>query len=176
MLYTILSIAAVVLVVLVGLVALQPTQFKIWRRDTMAAPAADVFAQVNDFHNWRAWSPWEKMDPNLERTYEGPPAGVGAKYSWVGNKKVGEGRMTIVESRPSDRIRIALEFLKPFKADNTAEFSFQSEGAHTAVTWSMSGNRNFMFKAMGLVMNMDKLVGADFERGLANLKSIVERG
>ena len=140
----------------------------------MSAPAPLVFAEVNDFHRWQAWSPWEGIDPALKRTYEGAPAGTGAIYSWVGNNKVGEGRMTLKESRPSDLIRIKLEFLRPFKATNTAEFTFKPEGNQTLVTWSMSGVKNFMFKAFGLLMNMDKMVGRDFEKGLAQMKSVVE--
>src|SRR5262249_17084650 len=119
-------------------------------------------------------SPWEKLDPQLKRTFDGAAAGTGAIYSWLGNKKVGEGRMTIMESRPSDLIRIKLEFLKPFKATNTAEFTFQPQGEQTLVTWSMFGTKNFIIKAFGLLMNMDKLVGGDFERGLTNMKSVVE--
>jgi hypothetical protein len=172
------SIVGGVIVVLLGslvaLVAAQPKRFCITRSAAMSAPPSDVFAHVNDFHNWRAWSPWERLDPNLERTYEGPAAGVGAKYAWRGNKKVGEGRMTITESQPGELVRIKLEFLKPFQATNTAEFMFHPEGDGTNMTWSMIGERNFMFKAMGLVMNMDKMIGADFERGLANLQAVVE--
>ena len=159
---------------LVAVIAAQPKKFRITRSASMAAPPADVFAQVNDFHNWRAWSPWEKMDPQLERTYEGPAAGVGAMYSWRGNKKVGEGRMTITDSRPGELVRIKLEFLKPFRATNTAEFALEPVGDGANLSWSMTGERNFMFKAMGLIMNMDKMIGGDFERGLANLKSVVE--
>ncbi len=142
----------------------------------MSAAPSTVFEQVNDFHKWTAWSPWEKMDPDLKRTYSGSPSGTGAVYEWVGNKKVGEGRMTLTDSRPSESIRIKLEFLKPFKATNTTEFTFLPEHNQTAVTWTMTGRNNFMAKLIcGLFMNMDKMVGSDFERGLTNLKSIVER-
>jgi hypothetical protein len=171
--YILIALAAIVVVVVI-VVAMQPSAFRIVRSATMSAPASLVFAQVNDFHQWQAWSPWEKLDPALKRTYEGAPAGNGAIYSWVGNNKVGEGRMTLTESRPSDLIRIRLEFLRPFKATNTAEFTFKPEGNETLVTWSMSGVKNFMFKAFGLLMNMDKMVGRDFEKGLAQMKSVVE--
>jgi hypothetical protein len=174
MLETILIVVAAIVVVLVAVVAMQPTEFRIVRSGAISAPAADVFAQVNDFHNWSAWSPWEKLDPALKRTHEGAPAGTGAIYSWIGNKKVGEGRMTLTESKPTDLIRIKLEFLKPFKATNTAEFTFKPEGNQTVVTWSMIGRKNFMLKAFGLFMNMDKMVGGDFEKGLANMKAVVE--
>jgi hypothetical protein len=170
----ILGVLAAIVIVFVILVAMQPADFRITRSATMSALPADVFAQVNDFHNWQAWSPWAKIDPAMKQTYEGPPAGTGAIYSWVGNSKVGEGRMTMMESKPSDLIRIKLEFLKPFKATNTAEFTFQPEGEQTQVTWSMSGQKNFMLKAFGLFMSMDKMVGDDFEKGLAQMKSLVE--
>jgi hypothetical protein len=140
----------------------------------MSAPATAPFAQVNDFHNWDGWSPWAKLDPTMKQTYEGAPAGTGAIYTWVGNKQVGEGRMTITESRPNEFVRINLEFMRPFKATNTAEFSFKPDGQNTTVTWSMTGSKNFIFKAMGLFMSMDKMVGKDFEKGLAGMKEIVE--
>ena len=110
----------------------------------------------------------------MKQTYEGAPAGTGAIYSWVGNKEVGEGRMTMTESRPSDLIRIKLEFFKPFAATNIAEFTFKPEGNQTAVTWSMTGENNFMAKAIHLFMNMDKMIGGQFEKGLAQIKSLVE--
>jgi carbon monoxide dehydrogenase subunit G len=128
---------------------------------------------VNDFHNWQAWSPWAKMDPTAKNSFAGTPSGEGALFSWAGNNKVGEGRMTIMESRPSESIRIKLEFLKPFQATNTAEFTFQPTGEGTLVTWSMSGKNSFMAKAVVLVMNCDKMVGGQFEQGLANLKDVV---
>jgi hypothetical protein len=173
LLYVLLGLAVLVLVFVV-IVALQPAAFRITRSATMSAPAADAFAQVNDFHNWDAWSPWAKIDPAMKQTYAGAPAGTGAIYTWVGNNQVGEGRMTITQSRPNELIKIQLEFLRPFKATNTAEFTFQPEGNQTNVTWSMSGNRSFMFKAFGLFMNMDKMLGGEFEKGLASMKAVVE--
>src|SRR5712692_4336131 len=119
-------------------------------------------------------APMGENDPAMKQICEGAAAGTGAIYSWVGDKKVGEGRMTLTESQPSDLIRIKLEFVRPFKATNTSEFTFKPEGNQTAVTWSMSGRNNFMFKAFGLFMNMDKMVGGDFEKGLASMKSVVE--
>jgi hypothetical protein len=132
-----------------------------------------VFEQVNDLHKWEAWSPWDRMDPNSKKTFSGPGAGVGASYSWVG-PKTGEGRMTLVESRPAELVRLKLDFVKPFKANNTAEFTFTVKGDQTVVTWSMTGRNNFMGKAFGLIMNFDKMCGGDFEKGLANLKSVTE--
>jgi Polyketide cyclase / dehydrase and lipid transport len=174
MLAIILIALAVIVVLFLIVVALQPSDFRVVRSATIFAPAPAVFAQVNDFHNWEAWSPWAKLDPALKQTHEGAPAGTGAIYSWAGNSRVGEGRMTLTESHPSDLIRIKLEFMKPFRATNVAEFSFKPEGNQTAVTWSMTGKNNFMAKAMHLFMNMDKLVGGYFEKGLAQMKSVVE--
>ena len=170
----ILIAIGVIVVVFLIVVALQPAEFRVVRSANMSAPPAVVFAQVNDFHKWEAWSPWEKLDPALKRTYEGPPEGTGAIYRWAGNNKVGEGSMTITESRPSDLIRIKLEFLKPFASTADTEFTFKPEGNQIAVTWSMAGKNNFMAKAMCLFMNMDKMVGGQFEQGLAQMKSLVE--
>src|SRR5712692_10488733 len=128
--YILIGVAAVVLI-LVAVIALQPADFRITRSATIAAPPADVFAQVNDFHKWEAWSPWAKIDPTMKQIYDGAPAGTGAIYTWSGNGKVGEGRMTVTESRPSDLIRIKLEFLKPFTATNSAEFTFKPEANQT---------------------------------------------
>ena len=133
-----------------------------------------IFPLVNDFHQWTAWSPYDKRDPAMKRTYEGPPAGTGASYAWSGNGHVGEGRSTIIESRPSELVRIKLEFVRPFAGTNTAEFTFQPQGKRTTVTWALAGKYNFMSKAVGLVMNMDKMIGGDFDEGLANLKTVVE--
>jgi uncharacterized protein YndB with AHSA1/START domain len=169
-----LAAVLVVFVVFVIVVAMRPGDFRITRSATIAAPAAEVFAQVNDFHKWDSWSPWAKLDPTMKQTYEGPPAGTGAIYTWTGNGKVGEGRMTMTESRPSDLVRIKLEFMRPFKATNTSEFTFKPEGNQTLVTWSMSGHNNFVFKAFGLFMNMDKMLGGEFEKGLTQMKSVVE--
>jgi carbon monoxide dehydrogenase subunit G len=170
----ILIVIAAVIVLLVVVVATRPSDFRVTRSTTISAPPAVVFAQVNDFHNWDGWSPWARMDPEMKATYAGPAAGTGAVYSWVGNSKVGEGRMTIMESHPSDLIRIKLEFIKPFAATNTAEFTFQPQGNQTTVTWNMIGKKNFMIKAMGLVMNMDKTIGGQFDQGLAQMKSVAE--
>ena len=174
MLKKILIALAAIVVVFVAVVAMQPSEFRIMRTAAISAPAPAVFAQVNDFHNWEAWSPWAKRDPAAKATFEGPSVGTGAIFKWAGNHEVGEGSMTIIESRPSDLIRIKLEFLKPFRATNTAEFTFKPEGNQTSVTWSMSGQNNFIGKAMCLFMNMDKMMGGQFETGLASMKSIVE--
>jgi len=164
----------VIIAGLVVIIAMQPSDFRVVRSTSIKAPAATVFEQVNDFHKWDAWSPWAKLDPAMKKSHEGAPAGVGAMYSWSGNDQVGEGRMTLTESRPSEMIRIKLEFLKPFAATNTAEFDFKADGNQTVVTWSMFGTNNVMAKAFGLLMNMDKVVGSDFENGLAQLKAVAE--
>ena len=160
----------------IAVVALRPSEYRVARRTTIAAPAAAVFAQVNDFHQWGAWNPWAKIDPAMKQSFEGTPAGVGAVYTWAGNKEVGEGRMTIVESRPNDAIRIRLEFLKPFAATSLAEFTFRPDGDRTAVTWSMTGDVNFVAKVVHLFMDMDKMIGGNFEKGLADMKSVAEAG
>lgn len=166
------------LLALVGLflivVAMQPSEFRTTRSATMAAPASAVFPYVNDLRKFQEWSPWARMDPTCKTTFEGPAAGEGAKFHWAGDNQVGEGGMTIVESRPHELVRIRLEFLKPFQATNTAEFLFQPEGDRTRVTWSMFGKNNFFFKAFGLFVNCDKMIGSQFEEGLANMKAIVE--
>jgi hypothetical protein len=174
MLKKILIAVAVIVVVLAVIVVLQPSEFRVARSATISAPAPTVFAQVNDFHKWQAWNPWGQIDPAMKQTYEGPPAGTGAIYTWAGNNEVGEGRMTIIESRPSELIRVKLEFFKPFAATNTAEFTFKPEANQTAVTWSMFGDKNFMAKAIHLFINMDKMIGGQFEKGLAEMKSVVE--
>lgn len=165
---------AVIVVVSVVVVALRPSEFRVERAATISAPPPVVFAQVNDFRKWDAWSPYARRDPAMKKSFEGAPAGVGAIYRWSGNHEVGEGRTTIIESRPHDLIRIKLEFVRPFAATNTAEFTFRPEGERTAVTWSLAGRNNFMGKAVGLFMNMDRMVGGDFEKGLARMKSVVE--
>ena len=171
MLKIILIALPLVIAVLGTILGLQSSEFRVVRSAILSAPAQALFALVNDFHRWEAWSPWEKLDPALERSYDGSPAGVGAVYSWVGNNQVGEGRMTILESNPNDLIRIKLEFLKPFAATHTAEFTFKPEGDRTRVTWNMFGEKNFLSKAIGLFMNMDKMIGDNFEQGLAQLES-----
>ena len=170
----IVVVVVVLVVIFVCVVALQPSHYHIERSATMNAPAATVFAQVNDFHKWDGWSPWAKLDPTMKQSFEGAPAGTGAIYSWVGNSQVGEGRMTITESHPSDLVKIKLEFIKPWAATNATNFNFTSQGNQTNVKWTMDGDNNFVGKAFGLFMNMDKVIGTDFEKGLAQMKSIAE--
>ena len=175
MILKILITVAIVLVIFIVIVALQPADFRVERSTTISASPETVFAEVNDLHKWQAWSPWAKLDPEAKLTYEGPEQGVGAAYSWASkDNKVGEGRMSIIESKANELIRFKLEFKKPFEATNTAEFTFKAEGAQTKVNWSMFGTRSFMFKAVGLFMSCDKMIGPDFEKGLRDLKALVE--
>lgn len=165
---------AVLILGLVVVVAFQPADFRVTRSAEIDAPPAVVFGQVNDFHKWEAWSPWAKMDPAAKNTFAGPPAGEGASFSWAGNHEVGEGMMTITESRPPELVKLRLEFKKPFEGTSDTEFLFQPEGEGTRVTWTMSGTNNFLGKAIGLLMNCDKMIGPQFEQGLANMKQIAE--
>jgi carbon monoxide dehydrogenase subunit G len=164
---------ALSLAALAVFIATRPSEFRIARSRTLAAPPDVVHAFVNDFHRWPAWSPWEKLDPAMKREHSGAPAGPGAVYYWSGNDQVGEGRMTITDSRPPRSVTIRLEFLKPWAATNTTQLDFTPAGAGTNVTWTMTGHNNFMAKAFSVFMDMDKMVGPDFERGLANLDAAV---
>jgi uncharacterized protein YndB with AHSA1/START domain len=175
MIAKILIVVAVVVVIFVAVVALQPGEFRISRSTTIAASPTAVFSLVNDFHSWAGWSPWAKLDPTMKTTYEGPAAGTGAAYSWTGNSKVGEGRMQILDSRPGEVVHIRLDFIKPFASTNSCVFTFAPNASGTEVTWTMSGRNNFMGKAFGLFMNVDKMVGGDFERGLAGMRAIAEK-
>jgi hypothetical protein len=175
MLMYILGGIAAIVVVLIGVIASRPAVFRVSRSATISAAPSKVFAQVNDFHNWGHWSPWAELDPNAKNSYEGPSAGTGAIFRWNGNSNVGEGSMKIIESRPSDLIRIQLDFVRPFKCTNDVEFTFKPVGDQTAVTWSMAGKNNFMSKAIGLFMDCEKMTGGMFEQGLAKLQSIVKQ-
>jgi len=138
------------------------------------APAERIFEQVADFREWRQWSPWEGLDPELERTYSGPESGKGAIYQWSGNRKAGRGSMTITDVVQPSQVRIDLLFEKPFKARNDIVLAIQSEGSATRVIWTMTGQRTFMVKVMGLLKSMDEFVGPDFEKGLLQLKAVTE--
>lgn len=155
-------------------VAIQPDDFRVTRSTTINSPPERIFEQINDFHKWEAWSPWAKLDPGMKTTYSGPASGVGSAYVWAGDDRVGEGKMTIAASHPSEHVAIDLEFIKPFAAKNVIDLTIKQSGDSSEVTWSMSGKNNFFAKAFNVVMNMDKLVGPDFEKGLAQLKSVAE--
>jgi hypothetical protein len=168
-----IGIAAVVVLFII-VVETRPSTFHIERSISMAASPQNAFAQVNDFHAWAAWSPWEKLDPQMKKTFEGPPSGVGSMYEWTGNDKVGEGKMTIEKSTAPSLVGIKLQFIKPFAATNTATFTFSPASEGTKATWSMDGENNFIGKAFSMFMDMDKMVGGDFERGLASMKTVAE--
>lgn len=170
----ILLALALVAILLLVVIAGQPDDFKLTRETKIAAPREKIFPHVNDLRAWEAWSPWAKLDPNAKNSFEGPASGVGAAMAWSGNKKVGEGRMTITESQANELIGFRLDFVRPFKATNTAEFAFRAEGNQTRVTWSMAGQSNFFFKIFGLLVNCEQMAGKDFEKGLASLKAVAE--
>jgi uncharacterized protein YndB with AHSA1/START domain len=174
MLIKILIGIAAVIVMLLIIAAMRPSEFRVTRTANISAPPGVVFEQVNDLHKWEAWSPWAKIDPTAKISFEGPPAGTGAGYDWVGNSKVGEGHMTITESRPVELIRFRLDFRKPFAGTNIAEFTFKPEANQTVVSWSMSGKYNFMVKVMGIFMNCEKMIGGQFEKGLADLNKVAQ--
>ena len=166
--------AAVVVGGVLALVALRPGEYRIVRSARMAAPPAAVFPHVNDLQKFNVWNPWMKLDPGVHTAYSGPPAGLGASMAWAGNQNIGEGRMTVSESRPDELVRFHMEFIAPFASTAIAELELTPEGGGTVVTWSMAGHNTFVGKAMGLVMNMDRMIGGQFEQGLASLKSIAE--
>lgn len=171
------KILLVVLVILAGLfayVATRPEAYRITRARAIAVPPEVAFAQVADFHRWEAWSPWGKLDPAMKTTYAGPPGQVGSSYAWTGNDKVGAGRMTIVDEKPGQRVYIRLEFLKPFKSVSTTTFSFLPSAEGTQATWTMEGKNDLMGKAMSAFVDMDKMIGGDFDRGLDQLKAVCE--
>ena len=172
---TALIIIAIVIIAFLVIASMRPSTFSLQRSINVNATPEKIFPHLNDFKNWGAWSPWEKMDPELKRSFSGSESGKGAYYSWIGNKKVGEGNMEITRSVPSSNIELNLNFLKPFKASNVTEFKITPNGNMTNVNWEMRGPLNLFMKIMHMFMNMDKMVGKDFEAGLANLKSIVER-
>jgi hypothetical protein len=170
MLIKILIGVAVVLLFLIILIATRPADFAVSRSATMAAPSAAVFDQINDFHKWEAWSPWAKLDPNCKNEFSGPSNGKGSKFAWDGNKEVGAGNMEIIESDPNDHIKLRLEFVRPFAGVSDTLFTFKPVGDKTNVTWTMSGKNGFIGKAMSLVMNCDKMIGPQFEQGLASME------
>lgn len=162
------------LVALVAIVALQPAEFHVERSITIKAPAAEVFPHVNDLHRWEGWSPWLKIDPNAKGSYDGSQAGPGAIFRWKGNSEVGAGSMTITDSRPSEFVKIKLDFDEPMPGTSQVEFTFKEESGQTLVAWKMHGQNSFASKAVHLVFNMDKMVGGYYEQGLASLKAQVE--
>jgi uncharacterized protein YndB with AHSA1/START domain len=149
--------------------------YTVERSTTIQAPPEKVYEQVVDFHRWSAWSPWEELDPSLQRTYAGPDSGVGATYAWSGNRKAGQGRMEITEASEPSLVRVDLRFEKPFKSRSDTSFAIRPEGTGSAVTWSMTGAKTLPLKIFGIFRSMDALIGPDFEKGLARLKATAER-
>jgi len=156
-------------------VALQPSGYRVERTVTIDAAALEVFANVNDFRKWGAWSPWAKLDPNAKVAFEGPEAGEGTAMTWDGNDEVGAGKMTLVESKPDEAVKIKVEFTRPFEGSTNSGFTFVPNGDGTDVTWTLSGTHNFVERAFCLVMNGLDMMGNDLEKGLSQLKSVTER-
>ncbi|MFZ6871643.1 SRPBCC family protein [Undibacterium sp. Di27W] len=173
-----MMLAAIVLLLLIAFilfVATRPDDFRIERSLILQARPEQIFPLINDFHEWEAWSPWEKADPAVQRIYSGAAQGQGAIYAWKGNKDLGEGKMEILETRPHDYLRLQINFFKPFTAQNTIEFRLEEKEGHTVVSHAMFGPSNFMSKLMSLFFSMDKMVGSKFDEGLHSLKNIVEK-
>ena len=176
----VVAVVAVVLIAILILASRQPESFRVERKASVNADAGKVFPCINDFHNWAAWSPFENLDPNIKKTFGGAPSGTGAVYEWNGNNKAGTGRMEILESSGpiqsgAGKITIKLDYLKPFEGHNTSEFTMSPQGNSTDVTWAVYGPSPFMARIMHVFISMDKLMGKDFEAGLANLKAIAEK-
>ncbi len=163
------------LLAIAGYIEMQPADFQIIRTTTINAPASAVFPHVNGLHQWEEWSPWAKLDPNVKNSFSGPESGKDAVFAWNGNDKVGEGKMTILESHPDELVKINLQFIRPFPDTCLVDFTFKPEGDKTVVTWRMAGHKAFVNKAVCMFMDMDKMVGGDFEKGLASMKAVVEK-
>ncbi len=174
MLQTVLVVAAVVIVAAPVAAATRPDSFRVERSIAVKAPPERVFPLIDDFHRWGSWSPWEDKDPNMQRVHSGAQGGTGAVYQWNGNKAVGTGRMEITDSSSPDSIVLTIDFIKPFEAHNTAEFTLQPEGEGTRVNWAVYGPSPFFSKLMGLFVSMDRMIGPDFEAGLQKLKARAE--
>ena len=168
-------VVGVLLAALLIYAATQPDTFRVQRAISIKAPPEKIFPLINDLHSWGAWSPWEKMDPAMKRTFSGAASGKGAVYEWEGNHEVGKGRMEIMESSPPSKVVIKLDFIKPFEAHNIAEFTLESKGDSTNVTWAMHGPNPYIAKVIHIFFSMDSMVGKQFEAGLANLKTIAEK-
>jgi hypothetical protein len=170
----ILLVVAAVVAIFLAVVATRPSTYQVERSATVGAPPAVVYAQVADFGRWERWSPWAKLDPSMKTALTGAPSSPGHGYAWTGNDKVGEGRMTLTEVKAAERLAIRLEFLKPFASVNATTFTFAPDGAGTRVAWKMSGENGFVEKAFSLFMDFEKMIGADFEKGLSQLRAVAE--
>ncbi|TAJ81721.1 MAG: polyketide cyclase [Gallionellaceae bacterium] len=170
-----LIVIALVIAAILIYAATRPDTFRVERSATFKATPAQVFAQINDFHNWPAWSAWERKDPGMKKTHSGAASGVGAVYAWEGNQNVGKGSMTLTESIPNQKVQIKLDFISPFEGHNMADLVLQPQGDGTQLVWSMYGTMAFVPKVMGLFFDMDKMIGKDFEDSLNNLRAVVEK-
>ena len=175
MIKTIIIVLVAVVAAILIFAATKPDSFRVERSTSIKAPPEKIFALINDFHKWGAWSPWEKLDSAMQRTFTGAPEGKGAAYAWEGSGKVGAGRMEIRESVPASKIVIKLDFIKPFEGHNTAEYTLAPKGDSTDVTWAMYGPTPFISKLVQVFFSMDSMIGKDFEAGLANLKALAEK-
>jgi uncharacterized protein YndB with AHSA1/START domain len=175
MLKTIAIVVVVLLAALLVFAATKPDTFRVQRATSIKAPPEKVFVLINDLHSWGAWSPWEKLDPTMKRTHSGAASGKGAVYAWEGSGEVGAGRMEIIEAAPPSKVKIKLDFLKPFEAHNVAEFTLEPKGDATDVIWAMYGPNPYISKLMSVFVSMDSMVGKSFETGLANLKAAAEK-
>ncbi len=171
----ILLVLVLIVAIFAVVVAMQPDEMRVSRSASIAAPPAVVFDQANDFHKWEAWNPWGDLDPNAKTTFEGPESGVGAQFGWDGNNEVGQGMMTILESKPAELVKYKIEFKRPMEGVSTGELHFAPEGEGTKVTWLMYGPQNFVGKAFCLVMNGQKMIGDQFDKGLASMKAVAEK-
>jgi len=175
MIKTIAGAIAVALAIILALAATKPDSYTVSRSTTIKAPPEKIAALIGDFHNWERWSPWEHLDPAMQRSFTGAPSGTGAVYSWQGDSKVGAGRMEITRMTPAQAVEIKLDFKKPLESNNVTEFTLQPQGAQTVLTWNMSGPMPFVSKVMTVFKSMDAIIGKDFEKGLANLKEVAEK-
>jgi uncharacterized protein YndB with AHSA1/START domain len=170
-----LGLALVIALILV-VAAFQPGEFSVQRSLAIAAPPAALFDQVNDHRKFLVWNPWMKLDPNVKNTFSGPASGIGSVCSWQGNRDVGAGSSTIIASKPGELVRLRMDWKEPMEGTSTVDFTFKPEGARTLVTWHIYGTNDYRGKVMCLFMNMDRMIGGQFELGLANLKTLVEDG
>jgi uncharacterized protein YndB with AHSA1/START domain len=168
-------IVAVLIAAVLVFAATRPDSFRVQRSASFKAPPEKLFALMNDFHQWEAWSPWEKVDPAIKRTYSGAASGKGAVYEWNGNNDIGQGRIEIIDSVPPSKIVLKIDFIKPFEGHNTIEFTLVKQGDITTVTQAMYGPSSYVHKLLGVFCSMDKMVGQKYEEGFANLKAIAEK-
>jgi len=174
LMYVAIALAVLIAIVL-GLAVMRPDTFRVQRSIDINAPADKIFPLINDYRNWGSWSPYEHVDPDMQRTFSGAPSGKGSIYEWRGNKNIGHGRMEILDTATPSKIVIKLDFFSPFEAHNMAEFTMQPKGGATNVTWAMHGPVPFMAKIIHMFMNMDRMVGGQFQQGLVSMKAVAEK-